>query len=92
MPPPTQYIQANNININNNYVPISNCSDMKLLRPQQQQQQTQQIQQHQQQYKYLDRRSLFPPETKEEYYNGVLRQVSLISLFATCGIRLSVMY
>ncbi len=28
-----------------------------------------------QQYRYVDRRSLFPPETKEEYYNSVTRQV-----------------
>lgn len=72
VPPQTQFIQANNININNNYMPINgNCNDKKLLRSPQQQQQ-------QQQYKYLDRRSLFPPETKEEYYSGV-RQVNLIN-------------
>ncbi|XP_065226189.1 partitioning defective 3 homolog isoform X2 [Planococcus citri] len=69
---PTQYIQANNININNNYIPMTN-GRMQPPPPQQQQQQ----QQHrvpQQCNKYVDRRSLFPPETKEEFYNGVLRQ------------------
>lgn len=60
----TQYIQANNININNNYVPMGNCNELKQMRAQQQQ------------YRYVDRRSLFPPETKEEYYNGVMRQVN----------------
>lgn len=80
MPPQTQFIQANNININNNYMPVNgNCNDKKLLRlPQQQQQQ----------YKYLDRRSLFPPETKEEYYSGV-RQVNLINLINFLKLRLT---
>lgn len=68
---PAHYIQANNININNNYVPMGNCNELKQMRAQQQ-------------YRYVDRRSLFPPETKEEYYNGAMRQVNVArNLFIT---------
>lgn len=64
-PSSTQYMQANNININNNYMPMVNCGgELKQMR--------------QPQYKWVDRKSLFPPETKEEYFNGVHRQVKLV--------------
>ena len=60
-PSSTQFIQANNININNNYMPMMNCGESKQIR--------------QPQYKWVDRKSLFPPETKEEYFNSAHRQV-----------------